>query len=73
MPITVRMSDEDVSAVRFYARTHNMTLSEFARQAMLDKIEDEYDLAAIVEYEKEKENGTLRTYSHDEVWSELGL
>ena len=33
-------------------------------------IEDEYDLKIYKEYLKEKENGTLKTYSHKEVWGE---
>ena len=33
-------------------------------------IEDEYDLKIYKEYLKEKENGTLKTYSHKEVWKE---
>ena len=73
MPITVRMNEDEANAVRFYARSHNLTVSEFARQAMLERIEDEYDLAAIAEYEKAKAEGTLKTYPHDEVWKELGL
>ena len=33
-------------------------------------IESEYDLKIYKEYLKEKENGTLKTYSHKEVWKE---
>ena len=33
-------------------------------------IESEYDLKIYKEYLKEKENGTLKTYSHKEVWGE---
>ena len=73
MAITVRMNEEEQAAVKFYARSHNLTVSEFLRGLALEKIEDEYDLASIAEYEKEKAKGTLKTYSHDEVWKELGL
>ncbi|EEO43558.2 hypothetical protein FSDG_02117 [Fusobacterium animalis 7_1] len=33
-------------------------------------IEDEYDLKIYKEYLKQKEEGTLKTYSHKEVWKE---
>ena len=33
-------------------------------------IESEYDLKTYKEYLKEKENRTLKTYSHKEVWGE---
>ena len=33
-------------------------------------IESEYDLKIYKEYLKQKEEGTLKTYSHKEVWKE---
>ena len=44
------------------------TLFKFVKKVVLDYIEDEYDLKVYKEYLKEKENGTLKTYSHKEVW-----
>ncbi|MCQ9340919.1 DUF6290 family protein [Corynebacterium phoceense] len=38
--MTVRMSDEDTELVRKYVRFEGTTISEFARSAMLEKIED---------------------------------
>ena len=46
------------------------TLFEFVKKVVLDYIEDEYDLKIYKEYLKEKENGTLKTYLHKEVWEE---
>lgn len=42
--MTVRMSDEDAELVRKYVRFEGTTISEFARSAMLEKIEDHADL-----------------------------
>ena len=44
------------------------TLFKFMKKVVLDYIEDEYDLKIYKEYLKEKETGTLKTYSHKEVW-----
>lgn len=44
------------------------TLFKFIKKEVLDYIEDEYDLKVYKEYLKEKETGTLKTYSHKEVW-----
>ena len=44
------------------------TLFKFVKKVVLDYIEDEYDLKVYKEYLKEKETGTLKTYSHKEVW-----
>ncbi|MHB9337406.1 DUF6290 family protein [Fusobacterium pseudoperiodonticum] len=43
-------------------------LFKFMKKVVLDYIEDEYDLKVYKEYLKEKETGTLKTYSHKEVW-----
>lgn len=42
--MTVRMSDEDAALVRKYVGFEGTTISEFARSAMLEKIEDYTDL-----------------------------
>ena len=44
------------------------TLFKFVKKVVFDYIEDEYDLKVYKEYLKEKETGTLKTYSHKEVW-----
>ena len=44
------------------------TLFTFVKKVVLDYIEDEYDSKVYKEYLKEKETGTLKTYSHKEVW-----
>ena len=45
-------------------------LFKFMKKVVLDYIEDECDLKVYKEYLKEKETGTLKTYSHKEVWGE---
>lgn len=42
--MTVRMSDVDAALVRKFASFEGMTISDFARTAILEKIEDSYDL-----------------------------
>ena len=58
--------------IKNYAALHNISVSELARQAVLEKIEAEYDLkayeAAMAEFVND---GT--TYSLDEVEKELEL
>jgi hypothetical protein len=69
--ISLRLDKEDECLIREYARFYGMTISEFMRQAAIERIEDEYDLNALKEYERKKNNGELELYSHDEVWSKL--
>ncbi len=69
--ISVRLSDKDDTLFRKYAKIHDMDLSSFIRQAVIEKIEDEYDLALfnkVWEEERDKERVT-----HEAVKKELGL
>ena len=69
--LSLRLEKEDEQLIRDYARFYGMTVSEFLRKAAIERIEDEYDLNALQEYERKKQNGELELYSHDEAWSKL--
>lgn len=72
MTISVRLSDEDSELIKAYADINNISLSDLIRNAVLEKIEDEYDLKcyerAIKEYRKNP-----KTYTLDEVKKELDI
>ncbi len=42
--VSLRLNDKDDTLIRKYAELHNMDLSSFIRQTVIEKIEDEYDL-----------------------------
>ena len=72
MTISVRLSDKDTELIKAYADMNNISLSDLIRNAVMEKIEDEYDLEcykkSINEYKKNP-----KTYTLDEVKEELGL
>ena len=72
MTISVRLSEKDTELIKSYAKINNMSLSDLVRVAVLEKIEDEYDLEsykkAIKEYDKNP-----KTYTMDEIKKELGI
>lgn len=72
MTISVRLSDKDTELIKTYAEMNNISLSDLIRNAVIEKIEDEYYLEsyhkAIEEYRKNP-----KTYSIEEVKEELGL
>ena len=72
MTIYVRLNNEDTELFKKYAEMHNMSLSDLIRNAVLEKIEDEYDLKC---YEKAMEEYKKNpvTYTHDEVVKMLEL
>ena len=68
--VILRLDETEKAIIQNCANSKGLTMSEFMKKVVLDYIEDEYDLKVYREYLKEKENGTLQTYSHKEVWGE---
>ena len=72
MTISVRLNDDDTRLMKLYAEMNNMSLSDLIRTAVIEKIEDEYDLECYEKAIKEHEENP-KTYTLDEVKKELGL
>ncbi len=72
MTVSVNLKAEDKQLFTSYAESHGLSLSELFRIAVMEKIEDEYDIvvadAAYQEYLKDS-----KTYSHEEVKKMLEL
>lgn len=72
MTISVRLNEQDTELIKAYAEMNNISLSDLIRNAVIEKIENEYDLEcykrAIEEYKREP-----KTYTLNEVKEELGL
>ena len=69
--ISVRFNDKDDTLIRKYAKLHGMDLSTFIRQAAIEKIENDYDLALFNKVWEEEKNKELTT--HDALEKELNL
>ncbi|CBH22280.1 conserved protein of unknown function [Acetoanaerobium sticklandii] len=69
--LSIRCSSEDENLIKKYAAMKKQSVSEFLRQAALEKIEDEYDLKLVKDYLDKKEK--MSFYSADEVEKELGI
>jgi hypothetical protein len=72
MTFSLRLNDEDSMLIRKYAELNSISVSDLIRQAVIGRIEDEYDLKA---YEKAIAEYRINptTYSLDEVEKDLGL
>ena len=70
MSFSIRMTEEEHALASHYAKVHRISLGEAFKQALFDRIEDEYDMKVIAEYEEAKKQGKVKTYSHEEVWGE---
>ena len=72
MSISIRISKKEKQIIKEYSKLNGLSVSEAMRQAIFEKIEDEYDILmleeAIGDYEENK-----KTYSLDEVKEALGI
>lgn len=72
MTVSVRLNEKDEKLIKEYAQLNNISISDLIRNAIIEKIEDEYDLEtykkAIAEYEKNPKSYTL-----EEAKRELNL
>lgn len=69
--ISIRLTDKEEKIFKEFAKSKNLNLSTLIREALLEKIEDEYDIKIYHEYLKNKEDETARPIR--EIINELGL
>ncbi|MCI8396354.1 MAG: CopG family transcriptional regulator [Clostridia bacterium] len=72
MTISVRLNDEDTELIKAYADINNISLSDLIRTAVLEKIENEYDLECYQKAIKEHKKNP-KTYTLKQVKEELEL
>lgn len=72
MTVSLRLNKEDEKLIKKYAELKNVSLSELFRSALIEKIEDEYDLQAYKKAIEEYKKNPV-TYTHEEVAKMLDL
>ena len=68
--ITLRIDEKDGELIKRFIQFKGLSVSDFARKAMLEKIEDEYDLQDLRKAMAE-DDGTR--YTMEQVKEELGF
>jgi RHH-type rel operon transcriptional repressor/antitoxin RelB len=68
--MTMRLDDADAEIVRKYAKFEGKSISDFVRDAVFEKIEDQEDLKTLREAIAH-DDGTR--YTHEQVLKELGF
>lgn len=68
--IAIRISDEEKDLIAAYAKQQRRSVADVVRLAILDKIEDEYDLE-LYQQAKAEFDADPTTYTLDEVVEEL--
>lgn len=73
MSYSIRMTAEERNIAENYAKLHRISLAEAFKNALFERIEDEYDMKVFADYEAAKAKGKIKTYAHEEVWKEFDL
>ncbi|MDD4070167.1 MAG: DUF6290 family protein [Candidatus Izemoplasmatales bacterium] len=66
MSISIRVSEKESKLIKKYAELNGTTVSEVMRQAILSKIEDEFDIFLYEQAYKEYEENS-KTYTIEEA------
>ena len=66
MTISVRLNDKDTDLIKAFAKLNNISISDLVRDAILEKIEDEYDLQCYYDAMEEFKKNP-KTYTTDEL------
>ena len=73
MAFSIRLTEQEKQIADSYARLHSVSLGEAFKQALFEKIEDEYDIAVYEEAHKEYEENENKSRPIEELWQELDL
>ena len=71
--ISLRVTDKEKKTMENYADFHGVTLSDAIKDVFFQKLEDEYDLKTIAEFESAENDGEVEYRTFDEVIEDLGL
>ena len=71
MSFSIRLTAEEKKLAESYAKIHSLSLGEAFKQALFDRIEDEYDLAIASEAYKEYIDSGNKSTPVADFWREL--
>jgi len=71
--VSLRVTEKEKSCMGNYAKLRGINLSDAIKNVFFEKLEDEYDLKTIREFEKQKEEEGMEYFTLEEVKRELGF
>ena len=71
--ISLRVSDDESKMIREYAKVNGMSLTQFIKDLVLDKIEEELNLDEERILQAKERINREKAYDHTEVWERLGV
>ena len=73
MSFSIRLTPDERNLAESYAKIHGISLSDAFRNALFEKIEDEFDLKVAEEAMQEYEASGRESRPISELWKELDL
>ena len=71
--VTVRLNSEEKKLFNEYAKLQGIPLSTLLKKTLEEKLEDEFDMKSIMDYEEDVKNNNIKTYEHEQAKKMLGL
>ena len=71
--ISVRVNDDESKLIHEYVSVNKLNLSQFLRETILDKIEEDLKMDEERILQAQKKSKDEKKYDHTEVWKLLGV
>lgn len=71
--VSIRFNDEEEEIVKNYVKSKRTNLSQYIKNIIFEKIEEEYDLKIVQEYLKAKSEETLNLIPFEEAIKEWDI
>ena len=71
--VSIRFNDDEEEILKNYVKSKGLNLSQYIKNIIFEKIEEEYDLKSVQEYLKAKSEGTLNLIPFEEAIKEWNL
>jgi hypothetical protein len=71
--VSIRFNDEEEEILKNYVKSKEINLSQYIKNIIFEKIEEEYDLKSVQEYLKAKSEGTLNLIPFEETTKEWDI
>lgn len=73
MAFSIRLTEQERNIASSYARLHSLSLGEAFKQALFEKIEDEYDMTIFDEAYREYQSSGKESNPIEKLWQDLDL
>jgi len=71
--ISIRFNEEEEEILKNYVKSKEINLSQYIKNIIFEKIEEEYDLKSVQEYLKAKSERTLNLIPFEEAIKEWDI